>query len=188
MKRRSALPIVGSLTAAIIVLACGSSSRNEAPADVTGSCRAIASACHRYDKGDGVAHDCHSLGHESTDDALCAKRKAECVAACPPVEAGSVEPGSDSGTNDASSDATADGDAEVDPCPGYCECLTSTCGAQAGYPHATQADCLTACKALTAEQRECWPKFCAEAKAGVSTTHNCEHAWGKFGLDECENF
>lgn len=187
--RRLVISLAASALAAALVLACSSKDEATAPAP-TGSCKALSSACHRYDKGgEGVAHDCHELGHDAKDDAVCYARKAECLAACPPIEAGAA---TDASAPTTTGDAAAEGDAEaaapVDPCASYCACLGTTCSALPGYPHASPDACLAACAAFTADQKACWPKFCEEAKAGVSTTHNCEHAWGKLGLDECENF
>jgi len=165
-----------------VVVACGSSSSTEAPVEVTGACRAIASACHRYDEGAGVAHECHELGHDANDDAVCAKRRDACLAACPPLASSGAR---DAGTPRDPRDAS-EGDAGADPCVAYCECLGTTCAALPGYPFATPSDCMGACRALDAERSACFPKFCALARKGVSAAHNCEHSWGKFGLDECE--
>lgn len=184
MKRRWA--VVAIAAGVLAVIACSSSSETP-PEDVTGACRAIASACHRYDDGKNVvASECHTLGHDTADDVACARRKAECLAACP------TPPGKEDGGHpvevlDAARETDGEAGPPVDVCESYCDCLDGTCATQAGYPHASRADCVTACNAFSAEQKVCWPKFCAQAKAGVSKTHNCEHAWGKLGLDECES-
>jgi hypothetical protein len=168
-----------------LALACGSS-KSDPPVDHTGSCRAIAGACHRYDQGGGLPHECHELGHAG-DDAACGPRKDACIAACPPVEAGADASHDDASTPDAGGDgSTSDVDAG-DPCVAYCQCMADTCSTQAGYPFANPADCATACAQQAPEERACWPQWCAQAKSADATkTHLCEHAWGKFGLDECE--
>ncbi len=168
-----------------VFAACGSSSSD--PPDVAGSCRAIAGACHRYDQGGGLAHECHELGHAG-DDAACGPKKDECLAACPPVEAGADAGQDGSSASDGGADGGPSADADAgDPCATYCQCMQDTCSTQAGYPFATPADCASACAQQAAEERACWPVWCAQAKSATTTkAHLCEHAWGKFGLDECD--
>jgi hypothetical protein len=176
--------VAGMLVTAIFV-ACSS---DDPPAvDPTGSCGELASRCHPYDKLSTIGHDCHELGHEGDDDA-CAPRKAECLAACPPIEGGASHP------LDASTDGYVDPDAapvEAGPdsgdiCAPYCECLTDTCASQSGYPFSGVADCVSQCGPLSVEEKDCLPKWCEQAKTLSDKVHVCEHAWGKFGLDECD--
>lgn len=166
MKR--AIPI-----AFVVVVAC-----SNAPMmiDPTGSCRAIASACHPYDTGAGIGHDCHELGHVG-DDLKCAPKKAECLAACPPKDAGDVH---DAMVADVASDVA------VDPCPAFCTCMEQTCSMVTGYPYKMQGACLDACKKLGPDERACFPKWCEMAKSSSQMMHLCEHAWGAFGIDECD--
>lgn len=173
---------------ALVVAACSSSSDSDpAPVDPSGSCGAIASACHPYDKETAIGHECHELGHSSTD-ATCAPRRAECLAACPPRDAG-PKPAADGGDTDAATEGGADGGADAAPdpfCTDYCACLADTCTAIAGYPFAAAGSCATHCAALSAAEKACWPKFCNDAKASMNNKdHLCEHAWGAHDLDEC---
>jgi hypothetical protein len=183
--RRGVFVLV-TFAAAIVFAACSTSSDSSsgAPADVTGSCAVLASQCHPYDKETAIGHECHELGHDGTDSA-CAVRKAECIAACPLREAGPTP------TTDASVDPEggAEGGADAAPdtfCADYCTCLTDTCATVAEYPFAAAGSCEAHCAVLSAAERACWPKFCADAKASTTNkVHLCEHAWGKLGLDEC---
>ena len=99
-------------------------------------------------------------------------------------------PGLDGATSDASSDAPVD--AAPDPCVPYCECLQATCSTQSDYIY-TGADpvgtCVATCKAnFTADEKDCWSKFCAHAKtlSEANRGHECDHSMGKLNLDECE--
>lgn len=68
-------------------------------------CTLIGSRCHPYDDEDGgVGHQCHELGHAGTA-TMCAARQAECLAACPVVDAGDAATANDA-ANDASMDAS----------------------------------------------------------------------------------
>lgn len=182
--RRAALLF---MTAAVAVVfgACSTStgSSSGAPVDVTGSCAAIATRCHPYDKESAIGHECHDLGHDGTD-TTCAPRKAECLAACPEREAGPKPPPVDAAVVDGG-DAAADAAPDTF-CADYCTCLADTCAAIAGYPFAAAGSCASHCAVLSAEEKACWPKFCADAKTSTSNKmHLCEHAWGSLGLDEC---
>jgi hypothetical protein len=157
---RPASLIVALAFAAPMATAGAACSSSTPSADPTGSCREIARACHPHDTGSGIAHECHELGHDGND-ALCAPRRDECLAACPPREAGS-DAGAETPEEDAATDAP--GDVEQDPCPAHCACMVETCSSQPGYPCADESQCLAACAAHTSEQKECWPKFCARAK------------------------
>lgn len=182
-----------ALTSALVAIAACSSSDDSGsntmpPAeDYTGSCSALASACHSYAKTSAIGHECHELGHAG-DIKACGPRKAECLAACPPVEAGAEKDAAVGNT-----DAGADGAAEVDGgpdasagCASYCDCLAATCGSQMGYPFATPDQCMSACSTQSVDEKTCFPKFCAQAKTLADKGHACEHAWGAFGLDECD--
>lgn len=192
MKRLLSQPRVAVFVAAataIVVVACSSSSGSEpAPVDPAGSCSAIASACHPYDKESLLGHECHELGHSSTD-ATCAPRKAECLAACPPREAGAKPVDGGGSDPEAGADGGTDGGSDAAPdtlCTDYCTCLADTCAALAGYPFAAAGSCAAHCSALSAPERACWPKWCSDAKASTSNqVHLCEHAWGMYDLDEC---
>lgn len=168
-------------TAAAVLLVCGACSSTESAAkpDPTGACSALASACHPYDKTSTLGHECHGLGHDGTDTA-CAERKDECLAACPPVaddDAGTVRDASATDAADAAADAV---------CTAYCDCLGTTCGALTNYPYPDAAACSKACSSLSAEEKECFPKWCAKAEAASAPLHFCEHAWGKLGTVECD--
>lgn len=95
-----ALCFVVSLAA--LLGACGETAEPApAPApDTLAACQKIATECHVFDKGSGVAHDCHELGHNATTDAPCVAKQAECLAVC--VDAGTAV------TTDAASDAATD--------------------------------------------------------------------------------
>lgn len=170
----------------LALLAACSSSSSDPAADVAGACNAIASACHAYDTGAGIGAECHDLGHAG-DDAKCAPRRAECLAACPETDGGyggHGGHGEDAGNGGA---ADAGADAAADPmCVELCTCLDATCKAQQGYPFGAEGSCLAACAKLSAEAKECYPKWCAKAKSSGGG-HDCEHAWGKFGLVECDS-
>ena len=62
------------------------------------TCDAIIKQCHPLDLGVGKISECHVLAHESTNDAECAAKKDECLAACVASDAGDGN----------SSDATTD--------------------------------------------------------------------------------
>lgn len=179
---RSSVPVLFAF-ASVVALAC-SSSEPPASVDPTGSCRAMASACHPYDKLSDIGHECHELGHAG-DDTACAPRKDECLAACPPRDAGSH-----TGTDDAGAEhdaAPEDASATADACDAYCACVGATCAAQDGYPFATPASCAAECAKFSLAERTCWSKMCASAQGGGGNKeHLCEHAWGEFGLDECD--
>ncbi len=51
--------------------------------DDEGSCERIVDACHDKDTGAGEPHDCHEFGEANEgDDAACAEREDDCLAAC----------------------------------------------------------------------------------------------------------
>lgn len=187
--RRSAvtLSLVAAPLVVALIIAC--SDDDAAPAvDTTDACAELASRCHPYDKASALGHECHELGHAGDDNA-CAPRKAECLAACPPTEAGASH-GIDF---DASPDSAVvpEGSTEAGPdsgdmCTPWCECLTETCSTQNGYPFTSTADCVTKCPILSADEKACLPKWCEQAKTLANKTHTCEHAWGMYGTDECE--
>lgn len=177
--RRLAL---GAAAAVVISASASCSSTDPAtPPDPTGSCSALASACHPYSAVAGLGRDCHELGHSGTD-AACAEKKEECLAACPPVakeDSGAAPP--DAAPPDAAPDAA------IDPaCTALCDCLGATCSAVTNYPYADTAACLHGCSTLSVEAKTCYPKWCAKAKAEASPAHFCEHAWGKLGTVECD--
>lgn len=181
MKR--AVPFAGAAFLTCIAVACGTTS-SAPPEDPAGSCRVIASACHFYDQGSGLAHDCHELGHAG-DDVKCGPRKAECVSACPPREGGTTHPEDAQAPDgaDGGADAPADG---PDMCIAYCDCLAQSCSMVAGYPFSAPGSCAAQCVQMNTDQRACWPKWCQGASTSAIHDHYCEHAWGKYGLDECD--
>jgi hypothetical protein len=73
----------------LVALACASPA---APPPATAksaptrpACDAIDHACDPHEAEGGLAKQCHDLAEASTtDEAVCARRKAECLAACPP--------------------------------------------------------------------------------------------------------
>jgi hypothetical protein len=172
---------ISALWLAALAVACSTS--NSGGEDQTkGACQALASGCHSASKGGGLAAECHDLGHAG-DDAACFAKKSSCLAACPEVGP------TDSGASDASapSDGGAGDGATTDPaCAAYCTCLAGACSAIAGYPFAPAGSCESACAAQSAAERACFPRWCAKAESSKGV-HDCEHAWGKLGLDECDS-
>jgi hypothetical protein len=187
MKHRFSFSFVSSLLfllGSFVVVACSSSDSEDI--DPKGSCSALASACHGV-PGD-LAAECHELGHAG-DDATCAPRKAECLAACPASAhdagdaGGSAKDAGGLGSNDAGG---ANPDASPDPgCVAYCACMTTACGDQPNYPFAADGVCLAVCADFSAEERSCFGNFCTEASDAGAREHLCEHATGKLGLAEC---
>ncbi|MBX3185374.1 MAG: hypothetical protein KF819_00100 [Labilithrix sp.] len=172
-----------SLAVGVAFAAC--SSNTPSTEDPAGSCDQLARACHPYDKETAIGHECHELGHAGNDTA-CAPRKAECLAACPPREAGPTPTPVDAGEAGDGGDASSTDGGETDVCPAYCTCLAEACSAIAGYPFAAAGSCAARCAAMTADEKKCWPGFCEQAKtSAASKAHLCEHAWGDLGLDEC---
>lgn len=193
MKRRVAV-VLGALLGLGVVVACSSSDDATPAQDFTGSCAALASRCHPYDGKSALGHECHELGHAG-DDSKCGPRRAECEAECPPVDGGGhlpfeivdgevVDPPADGGA-----DATAEAAAVDTVCNAYCDCLAPTCKSQPDYPYADVEQCRATCATkFTAEQKECWPKFCERAKnlSEANRQHECQHAMGFLELAECD--
>jgi len=74
--------------------------------------------------------------------------------------------------------------AKEKPCIEYCNCLQDICSAYAAEnPFQNKESCLSACDSYTSEELKCWQYFCSTNTA--KEEHLCEHAWGKFQLDEC---
>lgn len=139
------------------------------------ACGVIATRCHPY-AAEPEAATCHDLGHAATPDVeACAAALDECLTICPELDAGT----SDAGGSDAA------GDASADACVSYCECMLPTCGEQLGGDFADNAACLARCATFDATELSCWSGFCDTARAGTSVSHNCDHAAGALGLDEC---
>jgi hypothetical protein len=160
----------------LVGLAFACSNIDSPEAQASGACQAIASACHSWGRNGGVAEECHDLGHAG-DEAACAAKKSGCVAACPATPPGDGGGAVDGGASDGSS---------TDPaCAGYCSCLAGACAAIAGYPFTAPGSCASACAAQSAAERACFPRWCAKAESSKGV-HDCEHAWGKLGLDECD--
>jgi hypothetical protein len=173
-----------------IVAACKSDD-DAPPPDPSGSCAALASRCHKYDKISKIGHDCHELGHAGDDNA-CFPKKAECLANCPETDGSTTHPTDDGGTppypTDSGSDAVSLGDGgDGNPCEAHCACLMETCATETGYPFTAGVEqCKTTCNGWTKEEKVCLPKWCIKAKTAGAKTHFCEHAWGQLGTDECE--
>lgn len=173
-----------SLVALALLVAC--SSDGSAAEDPKGSCATLASACHAFTKGGGLPEECHDLGHAG-DDGACFAKKSACLAACP---AGQAPPSGTDGGGDAGD--SGEGGAMVDAggadpaCAAYCACVAGACAAIAGYPFAAAGSCASACASQSADERACFPKWCAKAESSRSK-HDCEHAWGGLGLDECSS-
>jgi hypothetical protein len=75
----------------------------------------------------------------------------------------------------------------VDPnrdCNPYCSCMKQACSTYAGYPFPDTAACLSACATFPEPEFKCWASFC---KVPTTTMHECDHARGRFGLQECED-
>jgi hypothetical protein len=142
-------------------------------------------ACDKHGGSSGKCRTPH--GHGSNNDA----------AATVPPDAGATVPDTVASTPDlaapgpdtaapARDTAAPAPDAGV-TCAAYCQCLTQTCANQAGYPHASQAACVTACEKLTDVQLTCWQRFCTTAAMlPGDRSRQCEHAWGELGSAECQ--
>ena len=100
-----------SISTAAGLYACSDSHSHDESGDgghtsAFASCQAIIDACHEYDVGEGPVHDCHDLAHDSTSEATCAPKKAECIAIC-------AAAGADASTSDASTPDTSTPDAST---------------------------------------------------------------------------
>ena len=166
--------------AALLFVACSAtpSAGPDAGASIAGSCDALASACHPYSRESALGKECHDLGHEG-DDAKCAPERDRCLAGCPPRDAST---GTDAAT-DAPTDAATDAASPL--CTALCSCLDQHCKAKTGYPFASTSSCLETCARWSDAERECFPKWCNQART-TSSNHVCEHAWGGLGLAECD--
>lgn len=79
--------------------------------------------------------------------------------------------------------SSGENDPVKDRCQEYCSCLQKTCSEYTEHPFQDEESCLSACASYTMEELQCWHHFCSTNSA--KEEHLCEHAWGKFGLDEC---
>lgn len=163
-RRAAACALVVGLA---LVVAC-SSARPAPASDDAEPCGAISAACSGYADATGPVAECLALGRAG-DQGRCASRWTECLEACPVADAGG-----------AGRDATADAAGDV-VCGELCACLAAACATQDGYPFAAEGACLR----LGAAERDCYPKWCARAMRS-GDGHECAHAWGEFGLLECE--
>jgi hypothetical protein len=50
--------------------------------DTPAECEEIGEACHAFDTGSGMAHDCHENAHEEWSAAECTANRAACLAVC----------------------------------------------------------------------------------------------------------
>lgn len=106
LRTRSSLVV---LLFSALLAACGPGAASDAGAEAsTGpkpTCDRIAEACHPLHEMGGTAHECHEFSEASaTTELQCQTREAECLAACPAVEAGA---------GDASSSDAPAGDAQA---------------------------------------------------------------------------
>jgi hypothetical protein len=170
-----------------LVASCSSGSSGSSPGYV-GACDRIATRCHSGRSA--LAKTCHDIGHEG-DDAACGPRERDCLAECPEEGGGHDGHDDDGGTEDAGT-ASSDGgavdtpDATIDEaCALLCACLGATCADVANYPYAESGSCMSACAAFSAADRTCFLAFCQRAGDGGSEVHDCEHATGKLGSQEC---
>ena len=103
---------------------------------------------------------------------------------------GSAGPDAGAASPDAAAlaDAPADSSSASAACTMYCQCMTTSCSTQTGYPWASSAACLQACGGFSEAQQTCWSRYCSMAamQAESARGHACEHAWGGHGLDECQ--
>lgn len=82
---------------------------------------------------------------------------------------------------------TSGPDANPPTCDLHCACLADTCSALVGYPFGDTQACLSTCERDLSPALKCFHSFCtfAHQLEGDFRQHNCEHAWGAFGLAEC---
>lgn len=166
---------------AVLAFAACSSTTPSTPTDHAGSCDLLATRCHASTTP--RMKECHELGHDG-DDAKCGARREECLAECP-EEAVPADGGGGDAPADASSVSDA-GDAAADPaCVALCDCLGATCASQNNYPFEAPGSCETACAGFSASDRACFRAFCEKAADGGSKAHDCDHATGKLGSQEC---
>jgi hypothetical protein len=182
-----------ALAAALCGLfACGSDGAAPDPQALR-DCDEIASRCHRYWQSSKTAEACHDLGHAPGDPKVCSSRKAECLAICPETDGGhshhpddAAPPAADAPPDRGAPDATPVDPEKARTCTDYCACMRMTCTSKTAAPFSTAEACLAACLDYTDAERKCWASFCSLAASGVSEMHNCDHAAGELGLDECE--
>jgi hypothetical protein len=186
-----------------MALACGSGGDSKEAIDKAWlDCDELASRCHVHWMESAAASQCHDLGHDppGKDPKMCTARKTECLALCPivpkvPKDAGAdlgSEPAGDGGEMSEAGMSIPPDAQPIDPevvmaCTSYCDCMQKTCTAHHTDPNfATSAACMTACTRYEHRERRCWANFCQIATQGMSPLHNCDHASGDLGLDECE--
>ena len=180
MRTKLAILAVAASITLVLASAC-SSSTTATPADYVGSCDVLATRCHAA--ATALAKECHDLGHTG-DDAKCGPRRAECLTECPEASSeDSGKPDADSPIGDGSTDAA---DAAPDPaCVSLCSCVEATCADQSNYPYGDPGSCLAACALFSAAERSCFQSFCEKAADGGTKAHDCDHATGKLGGQEC---
>lgn len=196
MKRITAA-LFGSAIGLAFVVACSSS--DDTTKSIAGACGTIANRCHPFDGKSDLAHECHETGHDANDNSKCSAIYDKCLAECPETDAAlpfEIVDGQaifDSGSADGEAGSTAD--AGPDLCTPYCECLVPTCGKNDAYPYGDagaddqKATCIATCKSkLSTEQVTCWTDHCGEAKdlSEADRSHECRHAIGVEGLEECD--
>jgi hypothetical protein len=111
---RSRERFLHSLLVAVAIASTGAcSEEGDAPSTPQTSvedCKLIANRCHFYDVDGGsqLAHDCHEVGHDRKDIAVCTSMKASCLAECPARDGGD-HGGSGGMSNDAAPDSSTGG-------------------------------------------------------------------------------
>ena len=177
------------LVAAAALAAC--QTKTAAPTPI---CDTIADLCHPFDHGAvGGPHECHLVAHTG-DETACAEKVLACRAACsvvPDQAAAGPGDGSSSLADDAGATTSAGADVAAaggddGACALYCACVTKQCAQPADAPAWVKdpALCPATCASFSAQERACWGRFC-DANAAVVPVHNCVHAWGGHGLEEC---
>lgn len=86
MKKLLMRTLFGSVLVLGLSMACGDDDGDgdeggSSEASLTGDCKIISDACHSHDEGEGKVSECHDLAHDNNN-AKCAPKKLECVAAC----------------------------------------------------------------------------------------------------------
>jgi hypothetical protein len=188
------LPPLRSLAATCLFVATfGCSSP---PYPITKSCDSIGEACHDFDHGtEGPAHDCHLAAHTG-DEAVCVQKLTSCMAICtkPATPDGGIDAAGPSSVGTTDADPGADvvaatdlGTADDGACIAYCACMTKQCSQPADAPAWIKDPtmCVAKCATFSAQQRSCWSSFC-DVNAATVPVHNCAHAWGGHGLQECQ--
>jgi hypothetical protein len=74
-----------------------------------------------------------------------------------------------------------------DACVSYCACMEERCHGIPGYPYPDRGSCLGRCAVFNSVELYCWSRWCTDVTTQPDIVgHLCEHAWGRYALDECE--